>query len=169
MAVSSRGKTSPASRGIQKKEGNTSKRKYIIIACILLVFIGICALFRWVLPSIFYYKNPRLQFNNLEVDSTGFWQKNGELLQKRIGLNPGTNIFEISPSEIRNRLEKDVPGIEKAEVRIVLPDTVKVKLIERIPRASLYSVNSPFVVDKDGIPIKRAESSAFLFFVFIRP
>ena len=43
---------------------------------------------------------------------------------------------------------------------MVLPDTLKIKIIERIPRAALYSVNSPAVVDGCGVVMKRAESSA---------
>ena len=114
------------------------------------------------LPKVFYTNNPRLTFRNLEIDSTGYWQKQPQQLLERIGLAYGTNMFAINPAEVRTKLEKEIPSIESAEVSFVLPDTLKIKINERIPRASLYSANSALVVDRNGKVMKRAESSAIV-------
>ena len=44
------------------------------VALILLILAIIC------LPRIMYTRNPRLVFKNLEIDSTGYWQKQPKLL-----------------------------------------------------------------------------------------
>lgn len=112
------------------------------------------------LPGIMYSQNPRLIFRNLEIDSTGYWQKQPRLLLERIGLEYGVNMFTLNPENIRRKLEENIPSIESAEVRLVLPDTVKIRINERIPRAALYSANSAIVVDRTGKKMKRIESSA---------
>lgn len=128
-------------------------------AAVALILLILAIIF---LPRVMYTRNPRLVFKNLEIDSTGYWQKQPKLLLERIGLEYGTNMFAINPADIREKLESEIPSIESAEVRFVLPDTLKIKINERIPRASLYSANSPLVVDRNGKVMKRAESSAII-------
>lgn len=149
-------------RTTAKKTGENKARfnyKWVAFGCAVFAVIGIVIWLVIALPKQLYYQNPRLKFRNLEIDSTGYWQKQHKLLMDRAGISYGMNIFTIDPAKLKEKLEK-IPSIESAEVSIVLPDTLKVKLNERIPRASLYSANSSYVVDKDGILIKRSESSA---------
>ena len=134
-------------------------RKWVVFGCAVFAVIGIVIWLVIALPKQLYYQNPRLKFRNLEIDSTGYWQKQHKLLLERAEISYGMNIFTIDPAKLKAKLET-IPSIESAEVSIVLPDTIKVKLNERIPRASLYSANSSYVVDKNGTLIKRSESSA---------
>lgn len=154
-------KKSGSPRKSDSNAPNSSKRKFKLIAvsCLALLFLGLLTWCIIKLPGYFYTKNPRLAFRNLEVDSTGYWQKNPELLLKRIGLKKGINLFSLDLQLLRKKLEQ-IPSIETAEVRIHLPDTLKIKIIERIPRASLFSVDSPAVIDAAGVTMARHESSA---------
>ena len=154
MAESKSRKNDPNSAGAFKK-----KLKWTgwgIIAFITLAVLAWC-IFK--LPEIMYSHNPRLEFRNLEIDSTGYWQKQHKKLLERIGLDYGANMFTINPAQLRKKLER-IPSIEHAEVRFVLPDTLKIKITERIPRAALQVANSAIVVDQHGIMMKRSESSA---------
>ena len=158
---SNNSKKTGSSRKSDSKTPGSSKRKFKLIAfiCLALLFFVLLTLCIIKLPGYFYTKNPRLVFRNLEVDSTGYWQKNPELLLERIDLKKGANLFSLDLQLLRKKLEK-IPSIETAEVRMHLPDTLKIKIIERIPRASLFSVNSPVVIDAAGISMLRQESSA---------
>ncbi|MBO5821422.1 MAG: FtsQ-type POTRA domain-containing protein [Lentisphaeria bacterium] len=161
MAVSSR----------NSKKGTTSRRsdsaaadpkrklKLSVWGGVILLVLGAVIWCIIKLPGIFFSENPRFKFQNLEVDSTGYWQKNPQMLLDRLGLKKGSYLFTIDLQKLRRQLEK-IPSIESAEVRMVLPDTLKVKIVERIPRAALYTVNSPAVVDAAGVVMKRSESSA---------
>ena len=155
MAISSK-RTPGKSTGENKPRFNY---KWGIIGSAVVIVIAIAVWLAIALPQKLYYKNPRLAFRNLEIDSTGYWQKQHKLLMERTGISYGMNIFSINPAKLKTKLE-NIPSIESAEVSMTLPDTLKVKINERIPRASLYSVNSAYVVDKDGKLIKRSESSA---------
>ena len=154
-------KKSGSSRKTDNNAPDSSKRKFKLIAivCLAVLFLGFLTWCAIKLPGYIYTENPRLEFKNLEVDSTGYWQKNPELLLERLELKKGTNLFSLDLQALRKKLEK-IPSIETAEVRIHLPDTLKIKIIERIPRASLFSINSPAVIDGSGVIMKRQESSA---------
>ena len=158
---SNNSKKTGSSRKSDSKTPGSSKRKFKLIAfiCLALLFFVLLTLCIIKLPGYFYTKNPRLVFRNLEVDSTGYWQKNPQILLDRLGLKKGSYLFTIDLQKLRQQLEK-LPSVESAEVRMVLPDTLKIKIVERIPRAALLSVNSPAVVDADGVVMKRSESSA---------
>ena len=161
MAVSSRNskKVTTSRRSDSAAADPKRKLKLFVWGGIILLVLGVVILCVVKLPGIFFSRNPRFKFQNLEVDSTGYWQKNPQILLDRLGLKKGSYLFTIDLQKLRQQLEK-LPSIESAEVRMVLPDTLKIKIVERIPRAALLSVNSPAVVDADGVVMKRSESSA---------
>ena len=161
MAVSSRNskKITTSRRSDSVTATPKRKLKLFVWGGVVLLVLAVVIWCVVKLPGIFFSENPRFKFQNLEVDSTGYWQKNPDILLERLGLKKGTYLFTIDLYKLRQQLEK-IPSIESAEVRMALPDTLKVKIIERIPRAALYTVNSPAVVDASGIVMKRAESSA---------
>ena len=81
------------------------------------------------------------------------------MLAERIGLQFGSNLLSLNVAEVKKALEK-INNIESAEVRIVLPDMLKIRINERIPRAVLYNQTHMVVVDRYGVTMKRSESSA---------
>ncbi len=64
------------------------------------------------------------------------------------------NLFEIDLLILRNELQK-VAEIESAEVRRILPDTLEIKITERIPVAILQKKNSIRVIDRHGVVVLR--------------
>jgi cell division septal protein FtsQ len=61
-----------------------------------------------------------------------------------------TNLFSLNLRQICDELSLQ-PSIEKVNVSRVLPNTLQVNVVERIPRAFLYSQKSPWIVDSNGI------------------
>jgi len=53
-----------------------------------------------------------------------------------------TNIFAADLADLRQRALVICPGIEQMELRRVLPDTIKVRIVERIPRATVWFTNA---------------------------
>lgn len=144
-----------------KSDSGRKKLLWSVIAAAVVLLVALLAVAIIKLPKVLYTENDRFRFNNLEIDSTGYWNKKEELLLKRLNLTKGTNLFSIDIKKLRNTLQ-NISSIENAEVRIVLPDTLKFKITERIPRAGLYLGNSRLpsaILDKNGNLMKPQEAS----------
>ena len=66
-------------------------------------------------------------------------------------------LFEIDVKKLRQNLEK-VPEIEKVSVQRILPDTLDIRIVERIPVAFLARVNSEKLVDRNAVVIRKSHS-----------
>ena len=104
--------------------------------------------------------NGRLVLRRLQISSRGYWNGRENELMRRLGLRPGTTLFSLDPRAIRESLER-IPCVESARVYRVLPDTLHVEIVERIPRASLLKPGSPLVVDENAVIMTRSESLAY--------
>lgn len=91
------------------------------------------------------------------VQAEGYWQNRSAQLSSRLGIRLGDNLFEIDPGELRKRLSA-IPSVENCEVTRILPDTLKLRVVERIPRAVLANPQGRWVVDENCVVIPRAES-----------
>ena len=101
--------------------------------------------------------NDRFRLREIEVRSGGYWQDKAPQLAARIGVHPGDNLFLLDPGELRRRLLA-IPGVENSEVFRILPHTLRLRVIERVPRAVLSNPRSEWVVDETGAVIPRLES-----------
>lgn len=61
----------------------------------------------------------------------------------------GKNIFLVRLSELRSRVE-EIPMVEKASIRRVFPNQIKITVEECIPAGYLYSENQCVVTDMEG-------------------
>ena len=101
----------------------------------------------------------------------GYWNGNGansreNELMRRLGMRRGMTLFGVDPGKLRAGLER-IPCVESARVYRVLPDTLRMELVERTPRAVLFDRASPLVADENGIVIdnfssKKQSSSHFM-------
>ena len=66
-------------------------------------------------------------------------------------------LFEIDVKRLRQELEK-VPEIDKVSVRRVLPNTLDIKIVERVPVAFLERANSEKLVDRNAVVIRKSHS-----------
>ena len=138
-----------------------SRRWRLIVLLLVtpLILIGGAALGCHALNRLWFTDNRHLVLRHVSVSSSGYWSGRGDELAARLHLQPGTAMFRIDPAEVRTKLEK-IPCIAKARVYRELPDTLRIELTERVPRAIVGMRNSPFVIDEDGMLMLRRESMA---------
>ena len=143
-----------------ERSGGASRWRRVLLPLLLLAVTGgiLVAAFLMLREGLFT-GNPRLVLREVRVRTTGYWRDRGKQLCSRIGLEPGINLFSLNLRTLRRRLEC-IPNIASAEVRRVPPDTIEIKIEERIPRAVLGNPRSPFVVDEHCVVIPRTESMA---------
>ncbi len=129
-----------------------------LIVLAVLAALGIAALMG--AKHLLFTGNNRFVLRNFELKSkaAGYWSGKSEELARRLGLRLGEdNLFDLNPGEIRRKILA-IPTVESCEISRIMPDTLVVNLIERIPRASLYNPRSEFVIDADGMVINRFEA-----------
>jgi len=74
------------------------------------------------------------------------------MLKKAVGLQLGDPIMAFDPAAIRNRLEA-LPWVETAIVERRLPDTVRIRVVEREPIALWQRKGKLSLVGRNGAPI----------------
>lgn len=140
---------------------NRTVFRRILFGLLILAAAAVAAGIIWMicqLPDVLMFKNERFKFKHAEIQSTGYWKKQGkeqELLE-RIGLNKDINLFEVNVGDIRKKVLA-IGNIRDAEVQIMLPDMIIFRLAERIP---LANVGGDEVIDEYGRKFKRSESAA---------
>ena len=152
-----------ASAGEKRRGGG--KFVLAVLAAALLILggaiAGAVAVVRTLGP-MWFSENPRMSMHRVRIVSAGYWGKGywnnreNELL-RRLGVRRGMPLFGIDPGVIRTRLES-IPCVESARVYRVPPDTLRLELTERTPRAVLFDRTSPLVADEKCIVIERRES-----------
>ena len=141
--------------------GKRRSRLWRAFLALLLLSIPVLLLLVIVFGSkrLFFVGNDRLVLRHVSVQRGRFWRGREKALIRRIGLEPGSNLFALDCRGLRRKLAA-IPSIESAEVVPVLPDTLELRLTERIPRAVIGNPNSPWVVDEHNVVMPRAESLA---------
>ena len=84
------------------------------------------------------------------IQATGFSQVSRADILPIFGEDIGKNIFFIHLSERRKQLEQ-IPWIEKATVMRILPDQIRVSVVERKPIAFVREGQQIELVDADGV------------------
>ena len=146
----------------------------ISVIAIVLIISGL-----WVAWNNMYRDNPRFYLWRVNVTSAegqGRWhgkvnevmpivekakishedEKDTKKETKKFVKEP-VNLFDIDVKKLREELEH-VPEIEKVEVRRILPNTLDIKIVERIPLAFLGTGKSEKLIDKDCVVIRKKHS-----------
>ncbi len=110
-----------------------------------------------------FRRNPRFGLIRIDIESSGYWGKDAETrrlmasmveVSLKDGLPPGVaaTVFSGRLGDIRRALEA-VPSIESASVERILPGVLRVRLVERTPRAFVNgpgSLANHLVIDDEG-------------------
>ena len=139
--------------------GGRSRWRSLLYLLLFLAAAGVLVAVVLLLRQELFTGNPRLVLREVRIRSTGYWRDRGKQLCGRIDLEPGANLYSLDLKKLRRKLER-IPSIASATVVRVPPDTVEIRIEERIPRAVLGNPRSPFVVDEHCIAIPRLESMA---------
>lgn len=154
----------------KKTKSSNGRSRYLrvfLVFFILLIIVAGFVLFFWFTTRGLFSKNEHFTLKYIEVESPGYWNgRNAEILaylNKNLipgeegdkSIVPGSaNLFELDIPEIRE-ITETIPSVARAEVSRDLPDTLKIKIEERIPRAFLDRKNSRWVVDSNAIVMSR--------------
>jgi hypothetical protein len=71
----------------------------------------------------------------------------------------GANVFWIDRAEAAERVRR-LPLVEHAEITPTLPDGVDVTIVERQPAAFWISGDQTYLVDREGVILKRVDAAA---------
>lgn len=110
---------------------------------------GAFAGYRWVTHS------PR--FAITEITVRGAHRVDPEALRAQLPVHPGDNVF-TSLDGVARAAHRD-PWVARVEVRRVLPRTIAIDLEERAA-AAVVELGELYLVDRDGLPFKRAALEA---------
>lgn len=115
----------------------------IIVSLIVFVF--------WLASRSLFSQNDHFVIRHIDVRSSGWWNGKDSEVSKILEIKTGsTNLFAVNLRQICEKLGTQ-PSIDKVTASRILPDTVQINIVERIPRAFLYNSNSQWIVDSDGI------------------
>jgi cell division septal protein FtsQ len=115
----------------------------VIVSAIIFAF--------WLASRSLFPQNDHFIIRHIDVRSSGWWNGKGPEVSKILEIKTGsTNLFEVNLQQICEKLRLQ-PSIDRVTVSRVLPDTIQINIVERIPRAFLYSANSQWIVDSNGI------------------
>jgi cell division protein FtsQ len=92
------------------------------------------------------------------IEATGLTEVSRKEMLPVFGEDIGRNIFFVPLSERRRQLE-EIPWVEHATVMRVLPDQIRVSLIERKPVAFVRQGNTVGLVDANGVLLSMPASS----------
>lgn len=75
------------------------------------------------------------------------------------GVSSGDSVMELNPAQIESAIET-LPYVETAEVTLVFPDTMIVRVQERTPAATLIVRNAAYEVDRTCVVLRRYANGA---------
>jgi cell division protein FtsQ len=123
------------------------------------VFLGLCLLtvLSGLATGSFLLKtylnhDPRFRIagtNNIEV--SGLSEVNRAEMLPIFGEDIGRNIFFVPLAERRKQLEQQVPWVERATVMRLLPDRIRISVVERHPVAFVLQGQQIGLVDANGV------------------
>jgi hypothetical protein len=94
----------------------------------------------------FFAQENRLFFVR-NINITGLQQIQEDLVRSRLEDFEGKSLYEFSVNEVSDQVLATNDLIEKAYVRKVLPDTLEIEVIERVPMLFASNFNQTFLID----------------------
>lgn len=131
-------------RGPRNPKARIALSAALIAACGALVLIT-------VFTRSFFLRDPRFRIaSGSNISAMGISRLSRHQLLAVFGSDIGRNIFFVPLAERQAELER-LPWVAHATVMRLLPNQVRVSVIERVPAAFLHSGNSVELVDGDGV------------------
>jgi cell division protein FtsQ len=130
----------------------------IFLGCGILTVMGIGVTGGYVFKT-FLERDPRFRIDGTgNIETSGLSQVTRADVLPVFGEDVGRNIFFVPLNQRRRQLEK-IPWIEKATVMRVLPDELRISLVERQPVAFVRHGQQIGLVDANGVLLQMSPSS----------
>ncbi|HCH00118.1 MAG: hypothetical protein A2074_06710 [Candidatus Aquicultor primus] len=115
----------------------TRRKQILIIASVIIaVVMGVAQLFR---SGVFNVKS---------VDISGNKYVSPVRIVETCGINENTNLLSVPTGKLQVKIEKD-PWVKSVVVRRALPNTLKIVVDERVPKALISHTGKFFLVDEE--------------------
>ncbi|MFA5688916.1 MAG: FtsQ-type POTRA domain-containing protein [Kiritimatiellales bacterium] len=139
-------------------------RRSLVVLFLLLVTAGIVyGLYRGAkfTGSLFFSRNPAFELKIVDIATDG--RLTVSQIREYAAVETGANIFSVDTAALRKRLV-DVPLVETVIVRRKLPDTLEIKITERVALAQIrWSARGlPFLIDRAGVVLPPTRSGQVL-------
>jgi len=96
-------------------------------------------------------------FARLQIEGTTITTE--QVVRERLDLAEGENLFEIATEPLEARI-REIPAVAAAEISLGLPDTVAVRIEERVPILVWKIGARRLLVDNTGLLFARLDESA---------
>jgi len=127
-----------------------------LIATSALILLALACFSFWFTARALFTANEHFTLRRVIVKSGGWWKSHKNEVNKSLNITTGkTNLFSIDMAKGKKILEKK-PSISKASIYKILPDTLIVKISERLPRAFLHWQGHSNVVDTNSVVMAAA-------------
>ena len=134
-----------------KKSG--ARGRGIRILVIVPLIVGGACLVAWggllLLRHTLFTGNERFKIEHLDIVTKDGAVITPARVREYTGIRAGLNLFDVDVRKIRSDFLAHAPNVRSMEIRRVLPDTLRVEIVERVPLARLGNWGSS-VVDSEG-------------------
>lgn len=123
----------------------------IIVVVILLAVVGLVWLLS-LIPGQLTVENRRFRLENVDLEASGYWNGHSEEFQRILNIDSRkrSNLFALDLLDLRKRA-LSISDIYNASFQLVLPDTLRIVLAERVPMAQCkFRGNKIFLLDARG-------------------
>jgi len=109
------------------------------------------------LGSLLFASNPRFAIRRLVIDEGAVVTR--ELIQEWTNVREGMNLFGFDAGDVRENVLLRAPNVRSMEIVRLLPDTVFIRVEERLPLARV-GTRGQFAADREGmlfagVPLQR--------------
>ena len=92
--------------------------------------------------------SPVFAFHKVDLSGAS-WTSSGAV-EAQLGVPDGTNLVTLRTDDLASRIET-LPAVRSAEVSVVLPNTIQVRLDERVPILVWQTSGGRYLVDSSGV------------------
>ena len=130
----------PTRRGSRIRRASAGLTRTRSLALLAIILAGL-ALYGANASTAFAYRR-------LQVVGAGFTAES--TVRRELGLTDAANLFRLTTDGMADRL-RTLPAVADASIEVVLPDTLRVRLVERKPIVVWQVGGSRFLVDADRL------------------
>ncbi|WP_058185474.1 cell division protein FtsQ/DivIB [Terracidiphilus gabretensis] len=123
-------------------------RVFLALGALAIVVVGIAC---WLTAKRYLERDARFRIEgSSNIEAAGLSQVSRSDLLPVFGEDIGRNIFFVNLSDRRKQLEQ-IPWIQRASVMRILPDRIRISVVERTPIAMVRQGQQIGLVDADGV------------------
>ncbi|QHI70092.1 cell division protein FtsQ/DivIB [Tichowtungia aerotolerans] len=152
MAAAKPRKRKQYARTKSTKKDASARRGVLVFIGLALSAVLLFAVYQLLAYSLsfFFSRNDAFELKNIVVTSDG--RLSSSQLKEYANLTPGINLFDVKFDDLREDLTS-VPLVESVHIQRRLPDTLLVRVSERVALAQVHWKwrAVPFLVDRHGV------------------